>query len=136
MAFACLGILVAHLFGLQGLWIAFVMGFALGLAPRWPVRVLEVPVLTPGGPALRVDPTGMIAYLTVRAGRHDHTVAEIPSVNADFDLEGNLLGLEFEVWPIDDRPAVPQAWPPYDGYDKADDDNDEDENTEGEGWKR
>lgn len=67
-------------------------------------------------PALQVDPTGMIAYLTVREGRHHKTVADLEDVNADFDAEGNLLGVEFVVWPLDGRPAVPQAWPPYDGY--------------------
>lgn len=66
-------------------------------------------------PALDVDATGEIAYLTVREGRRHYGVEELPSVNADFDAEGNLLGIEFEVWPLDGRPAVPQAWPPVEG---------------------
>ncbi|HUU59203.1 MAG TPA: DUF2283 domain-containing protein [Phycisphaerae bacterium] len=79
-------------------------------------------------PALDVDPTGVIAYLTVREGRHHKTVADLPCVNADFDAEGNLLGVEFVVWPLDGRPAVPQAWPPVVG--DEDNDNEDEKGSE------
>lgn len=76
-------------------------------------------------PALQVDPTGIIAYLTVREGQHHKTVADLPQVNADFDAGGNLLGVEFVVWPLDGRPAIPQAWPPVEGQDDNEDEKGE-----------
>lgn len=124
-----------------GFWGGVGAGFALGCFRE----ERDAPASAPVGQssALEVDPTGEIAYLRVQRGRHGYTVAEIPCVNADFDKDGNLLGIEFEVWPLDDRPAVPQAWPPYEGYDEAQDrrqerrqERDNDNDNEGEEWKR
>lgn len=128
--FALLAAALCWALGIAGTGAYLVLGVFLGMAPSWPYR--RRPPGPDVTPALRVDPTGTIAYLKVREGRHDRTVADVPQVNADFDAAGNLLGVEFVVWPLDDRPAVPQAWPPYGGYGE---DEDEDDN-EGEEWKQ
>lgn len=131
--FVVFAALLCAALGITGVGAYLIMGLVLGMAPSWPYR--RQPVGPDVRPALVVDPTGEVAYLRVREGQHARTVADIPCVNVDLDAEGNLLGVEFVSWPLGDQPAVPQAWPPYEGYGE-DSYSNEDEDNEGEEWKR
>lgn len=55
-----------------------------------------------------VDARGDIAYLKVRGGPVERTVADA-MVNVDFDKAGRVVGVEFEVWPPRDGAAVAAA---------------------------
>lgn len=55
-----------------------------------------------------VDPRGDIAYLKVREGPVERTVADA-MVNVDFDKAGLVVGVEFEAWPPRDGAAVAAA---------------------------